>query len=95
MNRLQTQVKQQTQEQELIPQELVEKFDNDKQLVQEFMEQGYTVKELQASTILHATKYDPLVILENGFTAGMWLDSPQEQNKYRNSSRTYQNRFSS
>ena len=94
MNRLQTQVKQQTQEQELIPQELVEKFDNDKQLVQEFMEQGYTVKELQASTITHPTKYDPMVSIGDK-CIGFWIDSPQEQNKYRNSSRTYQNRFSS
>lgn len=85
----------QQQTQELIPPELVEKFDQDKELVQAFLDEGYTVKELQASTITHPTKYDPMVSIGDK-CIGFWIDSPREgEHKYRNNSRTYQNRFNS
>jgi len=70
MNRLQT--KQQTQE--LIPQELVQKFDNDQQLVQEFLNEGYSISELQNSEILHPTQADPMVVLKDSkHVAGFWI----------------------
>ena len=70
-----TQQQQQQQELEQIPAELISKFDDDKQLVQEFLSQGYSIEELQQSTISHPTKLDPLVTLEDGTTvAGMWID---------------------
>ena len=64
---------QQVQEQEQIPEKLIAKFDNDKQLVQEFLGQGYSQEELLKSSILHPTKMDPLCTLENGQHAGIWL----------------------
>jgi hypothetical protein len=76
------------QEQETIPAELISKFDNDKELVQEFISEGYSISELQASTVLHPTKFDPLVMIGDR-TAGMWLDGGK---KYQENSRTYQNR---
>ncbi len=83
---------QQTQEQELeIPEEVISKFDGDKQLVQEFIKEGYSIDQLSSSTVLHATKFDPLVLID-GVTIGMWLDGGK---KYQNNSRTYQNRFTS
>ena len=88
-NKLLTQ-QEQVQE-EYIPSEVIGKFDNDEQLVREFMKEGYSISELKGSTILHATKYDPIVIVDNK-TIGMWLDGGK---KYQNNSRTYQNRFTS
>jgi hypothetical protein len=79
----------QQQEQEHIPSEVIGKFDNDEQLVREFMKEGYTIEELKMSTVTHPTKYDPICILEDGRTAGMWLDGGK---KYLDNSRTYQNR---
>ena len=79
------------QEQEQIPAELVEKFDGDKQLVQEFMAEGYSIEQLSSSTVLHPTKFDPIVMIGDK-TIGMWLDGGK---KYQNNSRTYQNRFNS
>jgi hypothetical protein len=87
------QQQEQQQETEQIPQELVEKFDNDKQLVQEFMEQGYSIEELQRTDIIHATKYDPIVMLD-GNVLGFYISKPSEM-KWRDDSRTYQNRFRS
>ena len=82
----------QQQETEQIPEELVQKFDNDKELVQEFLNEGYSISELQNSQILHPTKFDPICILEDGRTIGMWLDGGK---KYQENSKTYQNRFTS
>jgi len=80
------------EQQELIPQELVEKYDNDKELVQQFIQEGYSITELQNASIVHATKYDPLVILESGETIGFYIEPPNRA-KYNNDSRTYNNRF--
>lgn len=77
-------------QQETIPQELITKFDGDKQLVQEFLSQGYTVAELQGSQITHPTKFDPLCTLETGHVAGMWIESTQKNHRYND--RTYQTR---
>lgn len=70
-------------QQELIPQELIQKFDGDKELVQEFLEQGYTQEDLTKSSVIHATKMDPLCVLEDGTNAGMWLyaDNNHHSNK--------------
>ena len=76
------------QEQETIPQELIQKFDGDQQLVQEFIKEGYSVEELQASTVTHPTKYDPIVMLGDR-TLGFWMDGGK---KYQEDSRTYQDR---
>ncbi len=80
---------QKQQEQEVIPAELITKFDNDKELVQQFLAEGHTIEELQGSTILHPTKFDPIVMIGDK-TIGMWLDGGK---KYQNNSRTYQNRL--
>jgi hypothetical protein len=88
---MKTKMIEQVQEQEQISEELVTKFDGDKQLVQEFLDQGYTVSELQNSTITRPTKYDPMVTLEDGRTAGFWIDKPLE-GKYQDNSRLYQDR---
>ncbi len=80
-----------TQQQETIPAELISKFDNDKELVQEFISEGYSIQQLEQSSILHPTRYDPLVVLDD-VVLGMWLDGGK---KYQNNSRTYQNRFNS
>jgi len=80
---------QQEQQQETIPQQLVQKFDGDRELVQEFIKEGYSIEQLSSSTILHPTKFDPICMLEDGRTIGMWLDGGK---KYQNNSRTYQNR---
>ena len=77
--------------QEEIPVEVVRKFDNDEQLVREFMAEGYSIQQLEQSTILHPTRYDPIVLVDNK-TIGMWLDGGK---KYQENSRTYQNRFNS
>lgn len=61
------------QEQEQIPEELVQKFDGDKELVQKFLQNGHTVEQLQQSTITHPTKTDPVCTLNNGKVAGFWL----------------------
>jgi LPS O-antigen subunit length determinant protein (WzzB/FepE family) len=63
------------QQQETIPQELVEKFSDDKQLVTEFLEAGYTQEELLGSEIIHPTKLDPLVRLSTGHVAGFYITS--------------------
>jgi hypothetical protein len=87
----QIQKSQQTQEQELeIPSELISKFDNDEQLVREFIAEGYSISELQSSTITHPTRYDPMVVLGD-HTLGFWIDSPKEE-KYMDNSRLYKNR---
>ena len=78
---------QKTQEQEMIPQELIQKFDDDKQLVQEFLEAGYSVEELQGSIITHPTKFDPLCTLTNGHVAGMWIE--RSEMNYQYDERTY------
>lgn len=62
------------QQQEVIPQELIQKFDGDKQLVQEVLSQGYSVEELLISQIVHPTKMDP-VCLVNGEPIAIWLYS--------------------
>jgi hypothetical protein len=82
---------QEQQQQEPIPAELITKFDNDEQLVRQFLDQGYTISDLQSSTVTHPTKYDPIVTLESGQVAGFWIDSPNEQ-KFVDNSRVYQNR---
>jgi LPS O-antigen subunit length determinant protein (WzzB/FepE family) len=81
----------QVQETEQISEELVTKFDNDKQLVTEFLEAGYTQQELLGSEIIHATKYDPLVRLSTGHVAGFYINNPNEE-KYMDNSRLYKNR---
>jgi hypothetical protein len=92
-NKLLQETQQQQQETEQIPQELIQKFDNDKQLVQEFMEQGYSIEELQGSEIIHPTKFDPIVMLD-GNALGFWIDPPIKM-RWKDNSRTYQNRFRS
>lgn len=67
------QLQQQQQEQELISPELIAKFDGDKELVQKFMDQGYTAEQLQESTITHPTYTDPVCTLKDGKVAGFWL----------------------
>lgn len=69
----QNKLQQQEQEQEVIPAELIQKFDGDRELVQKFMDNGYTVEQLQSSTITHPTLTDPVVTLANGKVAGFWL----------------------
>lgn len=74
----------QHQEQRLINEELIAKFDGDKQLVEQFLEAGYTTEELQKSSIIHPTKMDPICVLEDGIThAGIWLyrDNNHNTNK--------------
>ena len=92
MNKLQN-IQQEQQQQETIPQELIQKFDGDKQLVEQFMKEGYTQADLSTASIVHATKYDPLVVLENGETAGFYISAPNKA-KHKYDSRTYNNRFS-
>jgi hypothetical protein len=77
--------------QEEIPAEVVNKFDNDEQLVLEFINAGYDILQLQNSTIVHATKYDPIVTLDTGHVAGFYINNPNEE-KYMDNSRQYQNR---
>lgn len=85
------QITQQNQEQqELISPELIQKFDGDKELVQQFMSEGYTTEQLTASTITHPTRYDPAVFLGDEYI-GMWIDSPAEKKEHY-SGLTYQNR---
>jgi len=81
------------QKQEEIPTEVITKFDGDQELVQEFLSQGYSIDELKQSTITHPTRFDPMVSIGDK-CIGFWIDSPQEQ-KWRDDSRTYQNRFRS
>jgi hypothetical protein len=59
------------QEQIQVSPELVKKFDNDRELVAELLH-DFTVEELEASTIVHPTKNDPVILL-NGKVVGMWL----------------------
>lgn len=63
----------QQQSQEQISPELVKKFDGDKELVQKFMEHGYTAEQLEQSTITHPTYTDPVCTLKDGKVAGFWL----------------------
>ena len=72
----------QVQEQEVIPAEVIAKFDGDKQLVQEVLTQGYSVEELLTSQIVHPTKMDP-VCLVNGEPIAIWLYS---NNNHRSNS---------
>lgn len=83
---------QEQQQQEVIPTELVEKYDGDKQLVQQFIDEGYSVTELQNASIVHATKFDPLVVLDTGETIGFYISAPNKT-KSKYDSRTYNNRF--
>lgn len=64
---------QQHQEQEQISEELVKKFNGDRELVEKFVSNGYTVQELEQSVISHPTYTDPVVTLKNGKVAGFWL----------------------
>lgn len=64
---------QQTQEQEVISPELVQKFDGDRQLVEKFLDNGYTVSQLEESIITHPTYTDPVCTLKTGKVAGFWL----------------------
>lgn len=64
---------QQEQEQELISPELIQKFDGDKELVQKFMDNGYTAEQLEQSVITHPTYTDPVCTLKDGKIAGFWL----------------------
>lgn len=82
----------QQQEQETIPQELVEKFAGDKQLVEQFLAEGHTIEQLQGSTILHPTKFDPIVIIGDR-TAGMWLDGGKKYHENSNKYEYRNNRF--
>lgn len=84
----------QIQKEQQVLEELVTKFDGDQELLEAFLEEGYSVQELQGSEIIHPTKFDPLVRLSTGHTAGFWIDKPSEM-KWRDDSRTYQYRFSS
>ncbi|MFI5407017.1 MAG: hypothetical protein ACHQ1D_10965 [Nitrososphaerales archaeon] len=91
---MKTRLQQQEQvqeQQEQIPAELISKFDNDKQLVTEFLETGYTQEELLGSTITHPTRYDPIVTLDTGHVAGFYINNPNEE-KYMDNSRLYKNR---
>lgn len=55
--------------------DLVEKFDNDPELVEKFVNDGgYPPDDLRKSNIKHPTDKDPLVELEDGTVAGMWID---------------------
>lgn len=63
----------QQQSQEQISPELVKKFDGDKELVERFVSNGYTVQELEQSVITHPTYTDPMVTLKDGKVAGFWL----------------------
>lgn len=71
MNKQETQF--QEQEQQVIPQELVQKFDGDKPLVQKFLDNGYSVEQLSESIITHPTDTDPVCTLKDGTIAGFWL----------------------
>lgn len=66
--------KQVQEQQEVIPQELTKKFDNDEELVKQILSQGYTIEELQNSSIIHPTRMDP-VCLVNGEPIAIWLYS--------------------
>lgn len=84
----------QEQQQEQISEELIQKFDGDKQLVQQFIDQGYSQEELLKSTVTHPTKFDPLCTLENGQHAGFWLYSNNSHHsnkgvKYTDDTYTY------
>lgn len=69
----QNKLQQQHTEQEQIPAELIAKFDNDKELIERFLANGYTIEQLSSSTITHPTLTDPVVTLANGKVAGFWL----------------------
>jgi len=72
--------RQQEQEQVEIPAEVVTKFDGDKELVEKFLENGYTVSELQGASVLHPTRNDPIAKLEDGTVAGMWIGEELSRN---------------
>ena len=63
----------QEQQQEVIPEELVQKFDGDRTLVEKFVQNGYSVEQLQESIITHPTDTDPVCTLKDGTIAGFWL----------------------
>jgi hypothetical protein len=88
---MKTKMIEQVQETEQISPELITKFDGDKQLVEQFLDAGYTQEELQQSSIIHPTRYDPMVVLGD-HTLGFWIDSPKEE-KWMDNSRLYQDRF--
>lgn len=62
----------QQQEQEVISEELIRKFDGDQELIEKFMKHGYTTQQLEQSDVVHVTETDPAVVL-NGKTIGFWL----------------------
>ena len=64
---------QEQQQTEQIPEELVQKFNGDRELVQKFMNNGYSTEQLSESIITHPTYTDPVVTLKNGKVAGFWL----------------------
>jgi hypothetical protein len=66
-------VKQIQESQEQISPELLNKFDNDEELIRQFLDQGYSIGELSTATILHPTELDPVVIIKGGHVAGFWL----------------------
>lgn len=71
--KLKLEQEQQQQQTEQISPELVKKFDGDKELIERFVSNGYTVQELEQSVITHPTYTDPVVTLANGKVAGFWL----------------------
>ena len=71
-NKLEQQNQHQEQEEVITP-ELLVKFDGDKQLVERFLANGYTIQQLEQSQITHPTATDPVVTLKDGKVAGFWL----------------------
>lgn len=70
---IQLQQQQNQEQQEIISPELIAKFDGDRQLVEKFIQNGYSVEQLEQSTITHPTATDPVVTLKDGKIAGFWL----------------------
>jgi len=70
------------QTQEIIPKELIEKFSDDEELVRQFLSEGYSLEQLEQSTITHPTRYDPLCTLNNGHVAGMWIERTEMRYQY-------------
>jgi hypothetical protein len=72
------QFQQEQQQTEQIPEELVQKFDGDRELVERFMANGYTTEQLAQSSITHPTYTDPVCTLTDGKVAGFWLDKDKK-----------------
>lgn len=73
MNKQNKLQQQEQEQQQTIPAELVQKFDGDLELVEKFLKNGYTMEQLQNSTITHPTYSDPVCTLKDGKVAGFWL----------------------